>query len=272
MSRLIAHWTIGNSSNVEQDRRIGWELKRLGWGGFVNSYVREAVDLGFTSFGLHNPFGTRANENMLASQAIAARNAGMAWLTDGFVTAWKPLASDHEVIAYMGSVKLDDSFKTAWERGVQEWAGYVHDAFNLPIQAGMSIALDSHVNIGTRSSTCATARMVEQMAHQRHKPVRMYFEPGPAPDDVWFKPGHSVWVSNANSRFTLGDKWYMDPLPEGTEIIVQITEPPYGESWDTFDKWIKPVVQGYFEQGFSVAVPPADFARFGWSNINQVVA
>lgn len=278
--QLVGSFTIGNSDTSEADRRVGQGIKQTGWSGFVAGVVQQAIDDGFKRFSLHNPFGTLAGQQMLASQYLHAKAANLPWLTDGFVEAWQPITKRFEVIAYQGSIKEDPSFKQEWEAGLVPFAGYVKSCYQPVIDAGMSVAFDAHIDLPIGNHAIAAARFVGQ---DTKRPC--YFEPGPAAGDYhWFKAGCNVWIANDNSSIVQNwrEPWQLDPLPSTTETILQLSMAPAdiirgekynapkeyvelweGCEWENYPQWIGRFVRYHIDKGRSVAVNPRDFARFG---------
>lgn len=279
-AKIIGSWTVGNSSPVESDRRVGQGIKESGWFGFVGGTVQHAIDNGFTRFATHNPFGTKANEQMLASQYLHAKAAELHWLTDGFVEAWRPITERYEVIAYQGSIMEDPSFFEEWKAGPAAFGAYVARCYQPIIEAGMVPAFDAHQHLPAGHFAVAGHRFVMQSTG----PVA-YFEPGPAVGDAhWFKSGMRVWIANDNSSIVQNraEPWQLNPLPSGTEIVLQLTmapgdiiaNPKYnapqayidlwdGCTWENYPSWIKRFVGYHHAKGRTVCVNPRDFERCG---------
>lgn len=111
MNNLIAWWNIGWSASWPDGRNVGRRIKQDGWAGFVRDQVMPAVDAGVTRVMLHNPFGAIAGEDMQFDQYLHARDAGLDWLTEGFVEAWKPLTKQGvQLICYLGALRNDPDF------------------------------------------------------------------------------------------------------------------------------------------------------------------
>lgn len=279
-AKIIGSWTIGNSSTIESDRRVGQYIKDTQWGGFVAGTAQEAIGNGFTRFALHNPFGTKENEQMLASQYLRAKAEGLHWLTDGFVEAWKPITAKYEVIAYNGSIMEDPSFFEEWKAGPHAYGAYVSKCYQPIFDAGMIPAFDAHQHLPAGHFAVAGHRAVMQRTG-----LTAYFEPGPAVADAhWFKQGMNVWIANDNSTIVQNrpEPWQLNPLPSGTEIVLQLTMAPAdiiagakynapqayidlwdGCTWDNYATWIKRFIGYHHAKGRTVCVNPRDFERCG---------
>jgi hypothetical protein len=130
----------------------------------------------------------------------------------------------------------------------------------------MSIAFDAHVNLDKHDPAMAAARSVEQSQRLLNPSSRLYFEPGPAATDApWLKPNYNAWISNANESIKLDkwEDWRLKPMPQTSEIVVQLSEPPEGKTWKNFRDWIRPFVAFHLEQGRSVALNPQDMIDAG---------
>jgi len=140
---IIAWFIIGHSSPIAEDRRIGWNIKRDGWAGFIARHVEPAITAGARRVILHNPGGALAGEPMQFAQFTHARRAGLDWIVRD-LAAWQPIiARGVEVIAYMGALRPD------WSRdfigaSTSEWLDLFSEAIKRLDEAGIrSIALDA---------------------------------------------------------------------------------------------------------------------------------
>lgn len=278
--RLIASSTIGNSDTHDENRRVDQGLKDGHWHGFVDGVVQTSIDNGFERHALHNPFGTLAGQQMKAGQYLEAKAAGLTWLTDGFVEAWKPITARFEVIAYQGSIKHDATFEQEWRAGSRSFAAYVRSAYQPIIDAGMVPAFDAHQHLSYGHWAIAAHRYVTQMTKGKG-----YFEPGPANGDWhWFKSGCHIWIANDNSTIVheREEDWQLKPVPDGTETVLQLCMAPgdiirgekynvpaeymelwEGCEWHNYPTWIRRFCQYHFERGRTVAVNPRNFHQHG---------
>ena len=105
--KLISWQTVGFSIKPEQDgaatRWVDPNLFTDGWQGYVDANIKPLIAQGYHRFVLHNPFGISPDQGMAVDEYLEAKDAGLNWLTDGFVQAIKPLTdAGIEVIAYIG--------------------------------------------------------------------------------------------------------------------------------------------------------------------------
>lgn len=181
--RVIAWYPIGHSSRDTSVRMVGRNLKKTGWDGFVKQSVLPVLKrYGFKRVMIHNPFGTLPGEAMQFDQYLTAKKAGLNWLTDGFVAAWKPVtASGVEVIGYLGNPHLDPEsqklLKSKGEKAVFERGWKAIDPL---VQSGMSIGYDAAVITGKNSATYHFAQMM------RARGLKVYVEARPRIDKPWW--------------------------------------------------------------------------------------
>ncbi len=155
---FVSWFTIGWSGADPAKRHIGRNLDNLGWSGWIERDVLPQIEGGVTRFMLHNPWGVLPGENMQLDQLLHAREAGLDFVTQGFVEAWKPITdAGVEVIAYVGSGLDDPDFDGL---GWWDWRQRAMDSVRLMVDAGMSIALDAAV-IATEGSH--THRFAEEL-------------------------------------------------------------------------------------------------------------
>ena len=149
-SQLVAFYNIGFSSTNAANRHVGRGLSQAGWAGFVANTVRPDLAIGFRRVQLHNPFGDDGDFPMELDQFQRSQEAGLDWLTEGFVEAWKPvIRGDYtdgepvDVLAYMGTARLEP-FESLEEAGDWDaWLARAQEAVRPPIEAGMSLGFDS---------------------------------------------------------------------------------------------------------------------------------
>lgn len=197
--------TIGGSTADNlAERRISRNLgiKDGGWASYIQSRIAPRVAWGTRRFVLHNPFGSLPNEVMQLDQLLHARAAGLHWLEDDFVEAWRPVTDGAygpvEIIAYFGTPVADVDFKALYEAGKrQEWLDRAWASIQPALDAGMSIALDM-----------ATGAEVEHPAWElvlalQQRGVKVYAEGLPA------APGRKLdhWLS---INIIIMDKYYQN--------------------------------------------------------------
>lgn len=233
MKDIIGCYIIGGSSTVIEDRRIGWNIKAEGWRGFVDRWVKPAIEMGFKRLELHNPGGTLGTEVMQADQFIHARNAGLDWILDDFIEVWKPItASGIEVISYLGDIKDDNDFKkrAAGTYSKDDWFRRIEQSYNLPLNAGMSIGFDALSEVGPDSTEYLFVKLIQSMG------VKVYIEPFPHHDYP------NLFPLNALTTQSLRDAWssWWPPKKEllTGEQITLMDKPPAGQTWETYTRWL----------------------------------
>lgn len=181
---VIAWYPIGWQVRDASKRNVDEARFARGWQGFVDEQVLPTIERhGLRRVMLHNPFGTLPDEPMQFDQYLAAREAGLDWLTDGFVAAWRPLTERGiEVIGYMGSPRLDSESQQLLEAGdsrvfrERAWA-----AIAPLVAAGMAIGYDA---AAAAEEDSPTYRFAQAM---RARGIRVYIEAVPRADyDWWF--------------------------------------------------------------------------------------
>lgn len=181
--RVIAWYPIGWSVRDASRRNVDRDLEKIGWRGFVSDVVKPVLDRhGITRVLLHNPFGTLPGEPMQFDQYLSAQAAGLDWLTDGFVPAWKPLTdSGVEVIGYMGNPHLDpESQKVIKNQGEKIFYKRAWAAIAPLRKAGMSIGYDAAVITDKDSATYRFAKMMQA------KGLKVYVEAVPKANKPWW--------------------------------------------------------------------------------------
>lgn len=161
MTRLLCFWIIGNSSPIDADRRVGWDIKTLGWRGFRQKRLDSVRAVNPTlPVWLHNPGGTLANENMQLTQFLQAQQAGLAWLTDGFADAFKPFAQAGELVIYLGG-EQDDVILNRYKSRANR-VKVVKDAIKPVLDCGASLAVDASALLPRDSVTFAEMDRLRQ--------------------------------------------------------------------------------------------------------------
>lgn len=149
---VIAWLNIGYSSKVAADRMIGRNLKKKGWPGLIHEYFWSQLRWGARRLMIHNPFGAKPDDkDMPFDQAVEAEEEGLAWLTDGFVSAWtRVVEGDYtdgepvEVIAYIGSITRDPEMVALLEADdLDGWNERAWASVAPMLKAGMNIAFDA---------------------------------------------------------------------------------------------------------------------------------
>lgn len=234
---LVAFYNIGFSANNPADRMVGRSLKKVKWKGFVRGEMVPLLDWGVRRIELHNPFGADPGVGMVLDQYLAAKEAGLDWLTDDFVEAWKPVTrGDYthgepvEVIAYVGH-GYGGEFKRLLE--ADDLKGYrarAVDSVRPLVAAGMSIGFDSAAVAGADHPFYRFIRDLRDTAH-----VRVYIEPWPQrSSEHW----HSFNVITAERFFQLAQVHpAVAPRSSMTGEIIRlqahppIDRPPNDSTW-----------------------------------------
>ncbi len=179
--RIISLLLIGGSSTDIEDRRVAWGLRQRGWEGFVRLVVRPQLDAGVRRIQIHNPFGALPDEPMQFDQYIHARSAGLTFLTEGFVEAWKPVIEGRytdgepvEVIAYLGKLPDDPDFQKLLDAGdTTGWLARAVVSLSLPLEAGMSLGFDASASAAEQSPTHRLTELLQSLG------IRIYIEARP---------------------------------------------------------------------------------------------
>lgn len=256
-ARIIAWYPIGNSSSDDKDRRIGWNIKKGGWAEFVRKNVEPAIALGFEAVQIHNPGGTLAGEEMQPDQFITAREAGLTWITKGFVEAWRPVTARVPVIAYLGKLPGNERLQGLLSRG--DKSGFLRataDCYQLPLDAGMEIAFDALHDVKPNGWELQVFRLLTSMG------VRTYVETAPNVVDVELYGANFQIVNTTLDRTLLKGEPWMAPLEKLTgERIILLGQPPAGKEWKDWKEWLGPWMAHWLDQGWSVAINPSNLVE-----------
>lgn len=249
-NKLISFLQIGGTNTIAADRNVGWNIKTQGWSGFISQYVQPQIDWGVRRVMLHNPFGSLEGQHFRADQAIAAREAGLNWLLDDFVSAWAPvIAQGVEVVAYVGSPMNDPSFDGLDDRA---WWDRVLDAFDLPLQAGMNIGLDMSLAANPGSRDWA---FVEEV---RTRGLDVYGEPRPPEAALHWRSSRLFaedWIwQDTNPEFNPDTYWAARDSQITGEVTRLISRPPEGETWATMGIWGPAYARAIMRQGHVAAL------------------
>ncbi len=256
--RIISFLLIGGSTTEIEDRCVGWSLRQRGWDGFVRLVVRPQLNAGVRRIQIHNPFGTLPDESMQFDQYIHSRSAGLAFLTEGFVDAWKPVIQGRytqgepvEVIAYLGKLQDDPDFQKLQDAGDNKgWLARAVVSLSLPLEAGMSIGFDASASATEQSPTHRLTELLQSLG------TRVYIEARPYKNTPhWFDNNVIItdkfWKRSDPQRYP-GDsgKWAArnDQL---TGEIVRIVFPEHAEDPDNWKRDLRRVL----DDGHTAAVP-----------------
>ncbi len=270
--RFVAHFPIGNSSSNGATHRVGWNLSREGWAGFVEKIVIPQVDAGVRRVMLHNPFGHRPGVVMQFDQYLEAEEAGLTWLTQGFAEAWRPLIEGGvDVIAYVGSPAHDERAQVFEAAGdVAGFDVYAQRCLQPLLDAGVAIAFDS---AAIEEKDTFTFRIAEWT---RSQGVRTYIEPRPrAYLPHWFDYGivtiYPFWLRTDPARFPeIADRHAANEDLSG-EVIVIHNRPPEGLGWEEVSQWLPPDIQDIYLRELSPAVPFTYWHRWGGEDLESLI-
>ena len=270
-ANYIAHFPIGHSSINAANRRVGWNLAEQGWDGFVENQIQPVIDSGVRRIMLHNPFGVNGTGAMQFDQYTEAQDAGLDWLTDGFVEAWKPITdSGVQVIGYIGSPRLDPDSRVFEDAG--DWAGFLAFAAENTdplVAAGMDVGYDA---AGVAHADSFTARYAEVLEGGG---TEILVEPRPS-------AGFFHWYDNA--VISTVDFWEqsdprLNPRTAGGaastddlrgEIILLDLGVNGTERWEDLDL-ARTKVDDIYAQGFTPATTYYQWLRHGTDNLNDLV-
>lgn len=255
--RIIAWYPIGNSSPDERERHIGWNIKKSGWQGFVDTWALPAISAGFDVIQIHNPGGTLAKEDMAPDQFLTAKEAGLSWVLNGFVEAWKPVTRRLPVIAYLGALPKNKRLQGLLDR--KDHFGFlvnVAACYRLPLEAGMDIAFDAMHQVREGSWELAVYRMLTSMG------VRTYVEPAPNVTDLPLYNANFQIVNTTLERTLKNAEPWMAPLEQlSGERVILLNNLPEGRTWDNEIEWVPQWIAHWIHQGWSVAVSPAPMIK-----------
>lgn len=259
--RVIQWETIGGATNDASKRRVGWDIDRNGWQGYVNGRVAQLRALGMRRILMHNPFGTLPGEDFQFDQYIHAQEMGLTWLTNGFVQAWKPVTdAGVEVICYIGKLAHDVDFTSLTD--LQQYMARVKRSLQPMIDAGCSIGLDSIVGNDFDSREYMVAEMLRQSG------VKVYNENRPPRDFTWWHNFGGVYYDdgflNSQPHVSPDLQWAAtNDLLKG-EILRYTGNPPPGSVYSTLG-WRAPDVMRILADGHTAATDIAFLRAEGYT-------
>lgn len=239
MDKVVLSASIGWSAENSATRNIGWQdLIQHGWEGWIEKWIKPAIQLGFARFEIHNPFGTLAGEDMQADQAISARESGLVWDYQDFVEAWRPITEKYEVIAYLGTPILDNNFTILKNSkyGASEYIQRLWDSYRLPLDAGMSIGFDAAAVISSvNDPSYAFIELVRNLGR------KVYIEAWPPKVSPHLFKYSTVFSQSVWENMQVSD-WDADPsLIQGEKLrgLWSIPTGPLYEhaTWQNFNNW-----------------------------------
>lgn len=187
--RVIAWYPIGIADDPAT-RNVRPPLVEEGWedSGFIHGVLGqlEANDRGLRRVMLHNPFG-REVPMQFDAYLEALEIDALDKVTGTFVDAWrnnvtKPsLGLDIEVIAYLGSPRLDeDSQRILEQEGEQAFTERALRAIEPLQDTGMAIGYDAAAGTAEDSATYRFGVRMQSMG------IKVYIEATPPADHIWW--------------------------------------------------------------------------------------
>lgn len=265
--KLVCWLLVGGSSDDPSRRSVGWNLKEDGWQKLVDRHILPQVDFGFRRFVVSNAFGLAPGEPMRFDAFADAQDAGMDWLTHGFVRAWKPLAqSSLELAAYVGTPENDPDFaKPSWQ--ARFWR-----CMNPILEAGFrTVMVDGLTGTPADSVSAKVVALLEDAG------VRVVGEPRwyNSQPQWWRLPvvsAESFWKRSDPAAFPDSAEWAAPTAKGKGEIIRWIDGPPPDSSWDDAPKWLPGEVRKIWKDGHTAAVGLFDnpSAFFGASSLGEM--
>ncbi len=249
--RLVEFIPIGYSSSDASKRYVGQGVEQLGWSGFVTEIVTPCLDYGVRRVQLHNPFGVRMKP-MELDQYIHAKESGLAWLTDGFVDAWKPVTRGDltdgkpvEVIAYLGTYYGPDMMPLEDAGDWDAWLARAEESVRLPLEAGMSLAFDSFSTAGIDSYSYRFVQMLKARG------VKTYIETWPKrADTFWHDSGVVVaehWFQRNHTHPNVAARVQL------TGDIVRLINKPPGGAHPRDPSWVRAAAVDAISTGYTAA-------------------
>jgi len=263
--KIVGFYPIGWSADNDATRNVGWNIQSEGWAaGFVRKRILVDLENGYRRFQLHNPFGTVAGRPMQADQFIEAKQAGLDWLTDGFVEAWKPVIDGQytndepvEVIAYFGTFQGDSDFVELLEDGkTDEWFERAWQSLKPALDAGMSIGLDSVADAPADHPAFELAKQIRDRGH------KVYIE-------TWPKAGFEHWndfnfIVNEPRWEWLHRRNFRANVPRQditTDVLIIVRPPQDNESFRSLGDKTMRWGTDLMAKGRSILINPLHHAR-----------
>lgn len=230
--KIIGYWSAGWSADNPKTRNVGWGIPENGWSGFIDQWIKPAIDLGFTRFEIHNPFGCLANEPMQFDQYIHAKNAKLDFLTKDFAKSWRKITEKYEVIGYLGIPAWDADFLNRAQKPLlrDDWLRRMTESVNPILDAGMSLGMDSLAGESEHSHYTHFAKTIQALG------TKVYIEPCVFQSQRHWM-GTPTIITN-QLYWVLNNIWNV-PVKEHTGEFIQILiAPENGGDWNNPDIWL----------------------------------
>jgi hypothetical protein len=246
--RMIGFLPIANSTLDRATRTVNPDLFN-GWTPWVAKAVTPLLSEGYTRLQIHNPFGI--GDHMELDQYLLAKEEGLHWLTDDFVSAWKPVtAKGVEVIAYIGMDQGEPQFGTT----DAQWFARFWATVQPLLDARMSIALDSACLQPENSHLYKAAQLL------RARDVKVYIESRQMKaNNQWSNfavfSEENWWHASDPANNDDAAVWAMPNEQITGEVVRWVFYPPEGFDFNE-PGWRVQLVQGVLRDGDTVAIVP----------------
>lgn len=262
--RIFDWWLIGWSSADSSKRCVGNVYAAGGWKKFVEMNVLPTLSWGVEGILVHNPFGCLPNEDMMFDQYLYAKNAKLDWLIKDFVSAWRPVTSQVEVVGYLGRIQGEPKFEALKQpTKVDDWLKRFYKSIAFVLDAGMSVAFDGAAGYATDTPEALIIQFLNAMG------VKCYVEARPRK----FTPFLSYPVIAIDQTWHQQDPelsqnpWMQQNMAKNSEltgeILRLINTPPTGHTWADYDTWIMDYAQSILNDGHSVTASVTKLMKAG---------
>lgn len=235
---FIVGWSDANLNN----RNVGWSLPTQGWKGFIEHQVKPVLSKGIKRLELHNPFGCMPNISMESTQYIQARRAALYFLTEDFVSNWKPITSSGiEVIAYMGTPALDPMMIDLRSKKMNAlYLNTLKNSYDTIIEAGCSVAFDAMSATTANDPDYYFMRLLQKLG------IKTYIEAWPVKTFPELSDCNEFTTSQFHPEVMHQlsiDGWPIQkPKMTGERIQILTNEPYLSENpnlnWSTANQWL----------------------------------
>jgi len=248
--RLIAWENIAHTTRNETTRNVRRSMLEGGWPGFVRRFVRPSLNWGVRRYMLHNPFGDKTGWPMDADQYLEAKEAGLTWLTEDFVEAWRPVTQGKytggepvEVIAYAGSFRDTREFRELKRQGkIDAWHDLAMKTLKPFLDAGMSIGLDAASDAKADDPVVTLAERLQARGHT------VYIEAVPPKSATHWKDFPTIALKRFWERADRTDGAYKRP---GVMLINGHSRPEDARGM----QWLVDMTREALDKGHDVALP-----------------
>lgn len=251
--RLISAHTPSSWDGDPAVMRMNPMIVNTGWPNWVEAKVIPDVMWGVRRVLLHMPFG-RGTGAYYIDTWQQCESLGLKNVTSsrGFKAAFRPLMDEGvEVIAYVGQVKKCarlERLKRA--RYVDNWLNAIIDAIRLPLDNGMSIAIDASSSVERTDPEYLLMELLRQMG------VRVYVET--ASNSPQLLPYPQI-ITDSFYRDMIKQPW-MPTKEQIPELVRWPAAPPSG-AWT--HQWVHDVTHEIQADGHTACVS-VEWLRGKW--------